>query len=42
MAYNADWLANYFGEGETMGTHPNTEGYTKFYNPLVEDVMKSL
>lgn len=42
MAYNADWLADYFGQGETMGTHPNTEGYTKFYNPLVEDRMKSL
>jgi hypothetical protein len=42
MAYNADWLADYFGQGETMGTHPNTEAYTKFYNPLVEDLMKSL
>lgn len=42
MAYNADWLADYFGEGETMGTHPNTEAYSKFYNPIVEDRMKSL
>lgn len=42
MAYNADWLADYFGQGETMGTHPNTIGYTLFYNSLVENCMKSL
>lgn len=42
MAYNADWLADYFGQDETMGTHPNTMGYKLFYNNLVESKMQSL
>lgn len=40
--YNSEWLIKYFGEGEEMGTHPNIEGYKKFYIPLIIDKMKSL
>ena len=42
MAYNSNWLTTYFGQGETMGTHPNTLGYKLFYNNIVERTMQGL
>lgn len=40
--YNETWLSEYFAEGETMGTHPNTKGYSIGYVNQVESALKTL
>lgn len=39
--YNEEWLKNYFGPNETMGTHPNKNAYEKYYVPFIESEMKN-
>lgn len=38
-SFNENYLNLFFGEGESIGTHPNTEGYKEFYvNPITEKI----
>lgn len=39
--YDEEWLKNYFGPNETMGTHPNKNAYEKYYVPFIESEMKN-
>ena len=41
-SFNNVYLANYFGESETMGTHPNTLGYKIFYVDPITEKLKML
>ena len=41
-SFNSNYLSKYFGENESMGTHPNTLGYTEFYVNPITSKMKTL
>ena len=41
-SFNSNYLSKYFGESETMGTHPNTLGYKEFYVNPITSKMKTL
>ena len=41
-SFNSNYLSKYFGENESMGTHPNTLGYKKFYVNPITSKMKTL